>query len=65
MAAGGEFFSLPFQKDQDFCDFFSFQLSQQAELSRPTVTALLYGSAKISIENKYLQLTFKKIYDIM
>ena len=73
---GGEFFSLPFQKDEDFCDFFHFnfpktskfisrrinawrvvcrlsvlELSKRAGLSRPTVTALLHGSAKISIEN--------------
>lgn len=113
---GGEFFRLPFQKDEDFCDFFHFnfpktskfisrrinsfktdfmrlkkkssrisdwrneatsikewldwndlvrrinawrivcrlsvlELSKQAGLSRPTVTALLHGSAKISIEN--------------
>ena len=113
---GGEFFRLPFQKDEDFCDFFHFnfpktskfisrrinrfktdfmrlkkkssrisdwrneatsikelldwndlvrrinvwrvvcrlsvlELSKRAGLSRPTVTALLHGSAKISIEN--------------
>ena len=30
-AAGGEFFRLPFQKDEDFCDFFHFNFPKTSK----------------------------------